>query len=1094
MGPAFEIRLLGTFEVRDERGHALTLAVRKAEALVALLALRVGSAVAREKICGLLWPEVPEARAKQSLRQTLHLVRKALPGTLRVDSRSATLIASRVRVDVCSLEQQLARGSRDALILAARECRGELLDGLGIDEPGFEQWLIGERVRVHARAMLALTRLLELHVAAGEGIDALAVCSQALRLDPYCEPLHRQLMRLQLQLGRRTLALRHYRDLTATLCEELGTEPDAETRKLGAELEVAAADTSLGIVAAPTATPPQRPVAVPLIERRRELDLLHAARAGGAALRLLLGEAGVGKTHLCDQFAREATKQAAYVLRARCFESEQVLPFSSWLHLLLNAQLDRDPALLASLPGESRRELARLLPELGATATDRPKRAGEDVVALFRALELLLFRLAESRELVLIFDDVHWADEMSLRALGYLTRRVAGSRSGRISMLASAREEELGLTSSVLPVLIAELERDALLERVALEPFSRAQTRQLAEQWALRSRTNDPPALRMDQGREHDAWLDRVWMLSEGNALVIVESTRALTQQALSRRSRADLESLPVPERVRALILRRIDRVSGAARDVAALAATYGREVEPALLRGLVPEPQLIAALEELVAVQLVELAGECLAFTHDRIRETLYERLLPAKRQQLHGLAAKALQRLAAGHPREAALLGQAGFHHARAGDAEAAIPLLVRFAQHARNTYGLTEAIAALAQARAVADRLPVEGRAFVTTFITLHQAYCLTFAGRIAELVETLIAHSSQIASVSQRELHGPFHFWLGFGLAFTGRIEEAEVELQRALQSASEHGDVATCGAAHILLAWCSAVSCRCEQGALHGMQAERLLREHHAGRPEPIVFACLNTVLNLVQSGEWQRALDEARKAELLAQSSGGSARARAAAAVASALVRASIQRWAEALEDARRGLAASDAAFTRVLALWISSRCHAGLGELEQAREHLAAAMTQADALGIAAWHAEYSTTLAELTLQAGDYAAAKRLAIAARARTESTGDRRSAARALTAQALAEHGLGELAPAWAHVQQALREHERHALPLDIAETWIAVAQIARGQDPSRAEEALRRARAIYDARSLDHLARVVDSLSSACAAAAAPVS
>jgi tetratricopeptide (TPR) repeat protein len=176
------VQLLGGFGVRGSEGEALSLATRKAEALLALLALRPGQAWGRDKLCGLLWPNVPDTQARHSLRQTLLRIRKGLDGVgqvLRADPGTVSLDAELVRVDVALLEQHIAQDSREALAQAATLYHGELLEGLTVDETPFQHWLTSERQIMLGHWRDALVSVERAAAAESERLQALAASARA---------------------------------------------------------------------------------------------------------------------------------------------------------------------------------------------------------------------------------------------------------------------------------------------------------------------------------------------------------------------------------------------------------------------------------------------------------------------------------------------------------------------------------------------------------------------------------------------------------------------------------------------------------------------------------------------------------------------------------------------------------------------------------------------------------------------------------------------------------------------------------------------------------------------------------------------------
>ncbi|HSF02437.1 MAG TPA: BTAD domain-containing putative transcriptional regulator, partial [Solirubrobacterales bacterium] len=199
------VRLFGGLSVSLRSGAPLPLPTRKAQALLAYLAVRPGQAHPRAKLATLLWGDAPDEQAHHRLRQTLFDLRKALPttrpGCLVADARSLALSASAVDVDVTSFERLVTRATPAALAQAATLYRGDLLEGLAVKEPGFEDWLVVERERLRELALSAIGKLLVHHVEAGPDERAIQTAMRLLALDPLREEAHRGLMRLFARQG-----------------------------------------------------------------------------------------------------------------------------------------------------------------------------------------------------------------------------------------------------------------------------------------------------------------------------------------------------------------------------------------------------------------------------------------------------------------------------------------------------------------------------------------------------------------------------------------------------------------------------------------------------------------------------------------------------------------------------------------------------------------------------------------------------------------------------------------------------------------------------------------------------------------------------
>ena len=185
--PRLRLTLLGGFEVRSSSGP-IAIPLRKAQALLAYLALPPGQPHPRSKLAALLWGDAGEEEARNSLRQTLFGLRRALTvvrePVLLTDGESVTLSASAVNVDVATFERLVREGTTRALEEAAALYKGELVEGLNVPEAPLEDWLMGERQRLREEAVGALGKLLRDHLAAGKNDSAIRAALRLLTLEP----------------------------------------------------------------------------------------------------------------------------------------------------------------------------------------------------------------------------------------------------------------------------------------------------------------------------------------------------------------------------------------------------------------------------------------------------------------------------------------------------------------------------------------------------------------------------------------------------------------------------------------------------------------------------------------------------------------------------------------------------------------------------------------------------------------------------------------------------------------------------------------------------------------------------------------------
>jgi DNA-binding SARP family transcriptional activator len=235
------LELLGDLLIRSGNGSLVTIGAKKSQALLAYLAMKPSQHVSREKLATLLWSSTGPDQARQSLRQTLSTVRKEL---LEIAPSQKTLIEEgdllsldkSVSCDVGEFESLAAAGTEAALQEAIELYRGDFLDGFIINEERFDQFVLGERDRLHRVAVRVHAQLVELQSRRDALDEAIGTAQKSLRIDILQEPMHRSLMRLYLQSGDVVQALQQYETCAKVLKRELRIEPDAETKALQREI------------------------------------------------------------------------------------------------------------------------------------------------------------------------------------------------------------------------------------------------------------------------------------------------------------------------------------------------------------------------------------------------------------------------------------------------------------------------------------------------------------------------------------------------------------------------------------------------------------------------------------------------------------------------------------------------------------------------------------------------------------------------------------------------------------------------------------------------------------------------------------------
>lgn len=738
--------LLGGFEARLASGTPLLLPNNKAQALLAYLAMAPGRPHLRDKLATLLWPSTGDEQARQSLRQALVTLRRAL-GTqpiLFADHREVALEGASLDVDVVRFEALLADSSGAALEAAAALYQGDLLEGIRVKEPPFDEWLQRERERLRELARQGLLTLLTQQLGAGSAGPAIRTALRVLALDPAQEAVHRELMRLFQRQGRRGDALRQYRLCVDALQRELGVEPQPETRRLyqqivrsGRVLPGPADAGSTVIGPSPPAVVAEEPVraSAPLIGRDTELARLgqglDAAERGHGRLVLVLGEAGSGKSSLLEALEAESRRRGVRCCLGRAYLSGQVLAFAPWIEALRAGNVVGNAPLLASLGPAWVDELSRLIPDIGAGPPDRAHEPGAR--RLFEAVARLVACLAAQQPCVIMLEDFHWADEMSLRLLAFVARHVRGARA---LVVATLREEEAA-GAPMLTHVLHELIGDTQVDRITLSPLSREDTEAL-----VRSLT------RADLDADTVARLaEQIFTSSGGNPFLVVETMRALADGTAPQTS----AGLPLPERARHVIAGRLERLGERSKSLLAIASVIGREFDFTLLQSASGLDEVDAAeeVEALIRRRVLRVVGERFDFVHDQVREVVYGRLLPPRRALLHADIVRAIERLHAGRLRE----------HVE------------RLAHHALQGEMWTKAVAYGQQAGIIAAERSASAQAGACFDQALHAL------ARLPESRDTLTQ------AIELRRLRSAHHFALGERAGLLQRMEEAVALAER-----------------------------------------------------------------------------------------------------------------------------------------------------------------------------------------------------------------------------------------------------------------------------------------------------------------------
>jgi DNA-binding SARP family transcriptional activator len=635
------VGVLGAAEVRVD-GTPVDLGTRKQRALLAALALHRGRPVPPDTLVSLLWADAPPAGVTGTLQGYVAGLRRALepdrparaPSTVLVTEGSGyalhvpaeNLDAACFDAVVGTAHQHLGAGALvpagGASTLSAADLElvvADLDSALALwrgtpyleleDAPAAS----AERFRLEELRLVAL----EDRAVAGLALGRHATVAAELESLTTSHPLRERLWALRAvaltRSGRQAEALDVLRQVRALLADELGLEPGAELR----DLQTAVLRQDPGLTWSAPAAPPGQPPATtaaagtspgqgpgpwPLVGRTEELaglvDLLGRAEQGVPSFAALVGEPGIGKSRLLAELAAVARSRGVHVLVGRCSQDEGAPPLWPWAAVL--------DGLGLGVPTEP------------GTADEGTRfRTWDDIV---RSLE----SASHDRALLVLLDDLHWADVSSLRVLGLLLESV---HAGRLLLVGTWRDkpQPTGALGAVAEQLsrrhglrfdLAGLDTDEVSEIVAsvahLHPSA-------VQADALRARTDGNPFFLLEYARLAGQEGDLAALLAEENP----------------------------PQGVADVVARRLERLPDEARATLVTAAVVGRHFDLATVTAAAgtDEDPVLDALDVAAAVGLVREDGVGrFRFAHALVRDTVYAGTSPTRRARWHARVAGAL------------------------------------------------------------------------------------------------------------------------------------------------------------------------------------------------------------------------------------------------------------------------------------------------------------------------------------------------------------------------------------------------------------------------------------------------------------------
>jgi len=686
------IRILGPVEASIGE-QSLPVGGRTQLKLFAFLVLHANRAVSTDALIDAVWGPT-RSGADNRLQMAIARLRRALEPLngdagplIRTVSGGYMLSIGPDQLDA-ELFQARVQDGRRALEAGEPAHASELLEGAlqlwrgpPLAEVAFEDFAQGEIRRLEELRLIALEARIDADLRLGRH-DAVIGELEGLLVDqPTREHLAGQLMLALYRCGRQADALEVYQRARAHLAQELGLEPGPALKTLQAEILEQAPSLEASIGSPYSARQPavgelgeheahrRRPsgssegsgrrVSAPLpnrlqphgpsifVDRRHQLDELARAltesAASGRRAAFVTGEPGIGKTRLVSEIAHQAHAGGTLVLAGRCDQALD-LPYQPFVEALEQLVEYAPRELLETHVAEYGESVARLVPALATRVGDSPALAPEasesERYVLFRAIEALLVAACARGPVLLVLEDLHWADVATLKLL---RRLLTSPRSPPLMLLSTCRLAELAADHH-LRELLAALHREPHVLRLELAGLETDDVVEL-----LRGMADDPL-----ETADHEL-ARTLTVTADGNPFFITELLRGLTETGTllnedgrwQRPSGADVaEQLPLS--ITETLATRFRHLEEGVQRYLLLAAVFGEEFEPELISGIGGGSSAAESLDQAVkSAVLIEVPGEPprFRFGHVLMQRYLYRELGSARRAMLHRQVALALE-----------------------------------------------------------------------------------------------------------------------------------------------------------------------------------------------------------------------------------------------------------------------------------------------------------------------------------------------------------------------------------------------------------------------------------------------------------------
>jgi predicted ATPase len=678
----------GQFEIWLGDEALPALATQKTQSLLAYLIFYRQQSHCRQKLATLFWGDYDEGHAHHSLSTALWRIRRQCGEEILFSDAETVQFNLYLPfwLDVADFEQRLwhakdaEKGSPgvalDQLEKAVLLYRGDFLAEF------YDDWCLDERYRLEALYLQALRRVIAAYEEKEDAAARLNYILLYLARDPLNEEIHLSAMRAFLQQGNVLAARRQWE----RCCEARQTELHLPPSPALIEQAKAMLGDHFALPQQMQAPLPKRSHRLgnlersPFVGRQAEIEQLsllwEQVREGKGCTIFLIGEAGVGKTRLAEEFSALVRYKGGLAVLGTCYEPERGLPLQP-IREIVQGLLTNEPSVFQEMPQWVRQELARLLPQIAQPATKNEiflsQFPSEPQPILFQAIVFLIHSFAKRRPLLLIVEDLHWAADTTLSAVHFLARQMDSSPA---CLLGTFRLEDIQPTPK-LGDMVTQLLRSETAQALWLNRLSREAVSELVQ--------------RMSGIDLSSEWVERLYAYTEGNAFYTLETLRTLGESPPSQ------DAFLISRNVEALIRSRLAQLSPLASKLIATAAVAGRSFDLGLIRltSDLGEEEALEGMEELIHRGFLREASSTVKadyeFVHQIVQQVMYGAVHHRRRKYLHGRLGEVLETLL---PNPALQADSLAFHFDAASKLEKALSYHALAAQRAMEVFAWGEA----------------------------------------------------------------------------------------------------------------------------------------------------------------------------------------------------------------------------------------------------------------------------------------------------------------------------------------------------------------------------------------------------------------